>query len=477
MGDDLLLSNGRIFTPAGKDGWAQAMAVQDGVIVAIGRDEEVRLSTSAATRQIDLGGRSVFPGLHDSHVHPLFAGLEHNGCAFPPGSTPEVITATVAECASRTAPGEWILGGNWIAAVFDEGEQNHALLDAAAPDNPVALINESHHTVWVNAAAMQQAGITADTPDPTGGVIDRDGAGEPTGILRESAQGLVDAVIPPPTLEVRRQALEWASAHMLSYGITSYTIASVREPDLLPLSQLSAEGLIKQRVRGCIVWPGDELNPRSEQLIEARHQFETSRLKLDCVKMFLDGVPTESHTGAMVAPYEGSTELGMLMIPQGALERGVARYDRQGLHIKFHAAGDGAVRAGIDAVEAARTSNGYGGQSHHIGHSTFVHPDDIPRAVPAHLAWGFSPYIWYPTPMAAVDVANAVGKQRMLRWLPIREAIDTGALVMVGSDWSIPGSGHARRFLHRRGQPLRRAHHPPAPHPGAEYLHRRRTGI
>ncbi|MDP6470658.1 MAG: amidohydrolase [Pseudomonadales bacterium] len=435
-GLDLLLVNAQVYTP---DGWMQAMAVRDGLIVALGSNAAVEKLVEHGTEVLDLKQQAVFPGLHDSHVHPMFAGLEQNSCGFPAGASRQIITAAVAECANRAQAGEWIVGGNWVGAVFGEGEQNSTFLDAVAPDNPVALTDEAHHSLWVNSRALLLAGISADTPDPQGGRIDRDAQGEPTGVLRESAERLVRAVIPAPSLNVRRQALVWASQEMLSYGITSYTVASVRRGDLEPLSALSAEGLIRQRVRGCIVWspPGNELSALSEQLIEKRHRYAQPRFRPDCVKIFMDGVPTESHTGAMLQPYEGTAERGMLLIPQAVLEEAVARFDRQGLHIKFHAAGDGAVRAAIDAVAAARARNGFGGPIHHVGHSTFVDSADIPRAITAQLGWEFSPYIWYPTPMAAVDVRRAVGDERMRRWVPIRDAIDTGALVVVGSDWSV----------------------------------------
>jgi predicted amidohydrolase YtcJ len=234
---------------------------------------------------------------------------------------------------------------------------------------------------------------------------------------------------------------------MLSFGITSFTVASVRTPDIGPLSALSAEGLIKQRVRGCIVWaPGpEEVNSISEMLIASRGYYAQPRFAPDCVKIFLDGVPTESHTGAMLEPYaDASTELadnrpekGLLLIPQDVLDRAITRFDRQGLHVKFHAAGDAAVRAAIDAVAAARQANGAGGPMHHVGHSTFVSLADIPRVREVGMAWEFSPYIWYPTPMAAVDILAAVGEQRMRRWVPIRDALATGALVVAGSDWSV----------------------------------------
>jgi len=441
---DLILTNGQVMTPAG---WAEAVAIGDGIIVGVGDSTTVAALRDRETEIVDLGGAAVLPGLHDSHVHALFAGLEQFACGFAPGASPQAIAEAVAACVAGTAPGAWILGGNWVAAVFEPRQQNRAFLDAVAPDHPVLLNDEAHHSVWVNSKALELAGITSDTPDPDGGIIERDGAGEPNGLLRESATRLVERAIPPASLAARREALILSTNQMLSFGITSFTVASVRTPDIGPLSALSEEGLIKQRVRGCIVWaPGpEEVNSMGETLIAARGTYARPRFTLDCVKIFLDGVPTESHTGAMLEPYEDALtdqaddrpEKGLLLIPQEILDKAVTRFDRQGLHVKFHAAGDAAVRAAIDAVAAARRANGSGGPMHHVGHSTFVAIADIPRVREVNMAWEFSPYIWYPTPMAAVDILAAVGEQRMQRWVPIREALDSGALVVAGSDWSV----------------------------------------
>ena len=441
---DLIMTNGQIRTPSG---WVEAMAMRDGVIVAIGEGDTIAAERGGETRIIDLGGATVLPGLHDMHVHPLFAGLEQFNCGFEPGASAQTIAEAVKACAADKPPGEWIQGGNWVAAVFEPGQQNSAYLDAVAPDNPVVLTDEAHHSVWVNSVALQLAGITRDTPNPQGGIIERDASGEPNGLLRESATRIVRRMIPPASDDARRKALVLAANQMLSFGITSFMVASVRGSDIGPLSALSGEGLIKQRVRGCIVWvpePAD-VNHASETLIAERANYDRPRFATDCVKIFLDGVPTESHTGAMLEPYQddlsdpGDTrpEKGLLMIPQDVLDKAVARFDRQGLLIKFHAAGDAAVRAAIDAVAAARKTNGFGGRMHHVGHSTFVSQADISRANDVHMSWEFSPYIWYPTPMAAVDIRAAVGDERMKRWVPIREAVRTGALVVAGSDWSV----------------------------------------
>ncbi len=440
--NDLIMTNGQIKTPTG---WVEAIAIRDGIITSLGDTKSIKALANENTQVIDLDGDTVLPGLHDSHVHVLFAGMEQFTCGIKPGASPELITKTVKACAANMKPGEWLLGGNWVGAVFNPGQQNTAFLDAIAPDNPVILNDESHHSIWVNSKALELAGITRDTPNPDGGIIERDSSGEANGLLRETATNLVERLVPPASEEAKRTALILATNQMLSYGITSYTDASIRSHNIGPMADLSAEGLIKQRIRGCLVWtPGANSEMSAgEKLIENRAFYERGRFAPDCVKIFMDGVPTESHTGAMVEPYadakkgdDNRPEKGILMIPQDKLEKAVIFYDSQGLNIKFHAAGDGAARAALDAVAVARKINGFGGPTHHVGHGTFVHEDDIPRAYGLQMTWEFSPYIWYPTPIAE-DVKVAVGAERMKRWVPIRDALDTNVNVVAGSDWSV----------------------------------------
>lgn len=439
---DVVLTGGDIYTPTG---WAKSMAVRKGVIIAVGNTADVEKLAGPATRRVDLKGSAVLPGLVDSHVHVTFAGLEQFACRITPGSPAKAIAEAVRGCAARAKPGEWITGGNWVAAGFKSGEQNKAFLDRIAPNNPVALIDESHHSLWVNSAALKLAGITAKTADPAGGVIDRDAKGEPTGLLRETAARLVNAVIPEPSREQLKAALTLSSGQMLSYGITAFADAGITAADVGAMSELSASGVLKQRVRGCMRWTplaGDTPAASGMALIEGRAAYSTERFHLDCVKVVLDGVPTESRTAFMLDPYlvhghGDAPTRGLPMIKPELLNPAIANFDRMGLTVKFHAVGDAAVREAIDSVAYARKTNGWGGPSHDVGHNSFVAIEDIERVRDLHMVWEFSPYIWYPTPIAAQDIRGVIGDERMKRWIPIRDAVETDGLVVAGSDWSV----------------------------------------
>jgi predicted amidohydrolase YtcJ len=439
---DLILSHGEISTPGG---WAQAMAVRGGVILAVGDEAAVAQFKGAKTQVVDLNGAAVLPGLHDMHVHPTGAGLWQARCMFPQGSSAQVVVDAVKACVAKRGKGAWITGGSWDAASFGKSPPHRALLDKVSPDNPVYLNDISGHSALVNSKALALAGITKATPNPPGGIIERDAKGEPTGVLRESGSAAVSRLVPPATPEENAAALKWSLDQMLSQGITSFTDAGTSEDIMQAYATLADQGVLKQRVRGCFMWRpttfSSPKNPAGDP-IERLNVYARDRFKPDCIKLVLDGVPTDGHTAAMVDPYEDASHAeeararGLLMIPPEPLKAAVVDFDRRGLTVKFHAAGDAAVRAGLDAIEAARKANGYSGLMHDVGHNSFVQMSDIARGRGIGATFEMSPYIWFPNPIIP-DIAKAIGPERMKRWIPVKDAIDAGALVVPGSDWPV----------------------------------------
>jgi hypothetical protein len=324
---------------------------------------------------------------------------------------------------------------------------DRAALDAVTTGHPALLDDTSGHSSWANSLALSMAGITRDTPNPQGGIIERNASGEATGILREGAADLVRQHIPKPSDAEVRAALKWSTHQMISFGITSYTEASVgfvagSPAELAAYAALADAGVLKQRATLCLTWaPGSD---EAESAIAARNLYARPRVAPDCVKIFLDGVPTDGHTAAMLEPYTGTlagrdddaARMGMLLVPPAALDAAVTRFDAMGLTVKFHAAGDGAVRAGLNAIAAARRSNGFSGLMHNVGHCTFVAPEDIGRARGIGATFEVSPYLWGPSPIND-DITAAVGAEVIKRVWPVREMIDAGALVVPGSDWSV----------------------------------------
>jgi predicted amidohydrolase YtcJ len=450
---ELVLTNGQVKTP---DGWAEALAISGAEIIAVGDSATISERVGDGTEVVDLSGNTVLPGFHDMHVHPVFGGMiysgaDHANCKIEQGSSLEMLLETLRECVARVSDAEWVRGGQWDA--FALGQSPHrSRLDTVSPDTPVLINDTSGHSAWANSRALEIAGITADTPDPAGGIIERDANREPTGVLREAGIGLVRSHIPRPSEKMVREALEWALQVMLANGITSYTEASNgfvagAASELNAYTAIADDGLLKNRVRICLNLRADNWMPEdqdTEYLIENRKQFERDRLTLDCIKIFLDGVPTDSHTAAMLEPYADMVEgrddeasrYGMLLAEQAFTNEAVTRFDKEGLAVKFHAAGDAAVRSGLDAIESARQANGMSSVRHDVGHATFIAKEDLARAKELNATFELSPYLWSPSPIND-DITKAIGEERIRRVWPFREAIDSGALVVPGSDWAV----------------------------------------
>lgn len=429
---DLVLYNGHVLTPSG---WVSAVASSDGAIVALGDDALARASAAANARMIDLHGQTVLPGLHDMHAHPISAGTAEMQCQIAPDSTMERLLATTAACVKAKKPGEWVVGRAYEPAALGAAP-NKALLDTIAPDNPVILTDVSIHASWANSAALRLAGITRDTPDPKGGVIDRDANGEPTGILREAAAFIAREKVPAASRADNVRALQWALDKMMSYGIVAFDDALVTTDAAQAYADLADSGKLKPFVRGCLI-------STDPHLITYRQVYARARFEPTCIKILTDGVPNDSHTAAMLDPYRPVRGVphderpnGLLMIPPAQLARDVTRYDAMGFTVKLHAAGDAAVHESLEAIAAARKANGFSGQMHDVAHNSFVAPSDLVRAHDIGATLEFSPYIWFDSPIVR-GVQQAVGPERMKRWIPVKEALDAGVFVIPGSDWNV----------------------------------------
>lgn len=427
----LIVHNAKVYMP---DGWKEAVAVSNGRFVAAGANRDILPLRADSTRVIDLKGRTLLPGLHDSHSHPVLGGAKLRECTLAPGSTARQLLDTVAKCVAQSRPGEWITGGGWDMTALD-APPTRQMLDAVAADNPVMLIDSSYHSRWINSRAMKIARITRTTPNSDGGVIVRDKRGEPTGILSENAAALVEAHIPPPDPAQTVADLRAALKIMLSYGITSFVDAMTNDAASRAYETLDRSGELKQRAIGCLRYePGAAAS--FEQLGYSGRRFSS-----DCIKVLLDGVPLTPRTASVLVPYVGLEHdakhaHGLLIWKQEQLNALVTDADRAGFTVKLHAAGDGAVRQAVNAVLAAREANGYLGRMHSIAHVGWLGAGDAGKARKAGAVLEFSPYVWAPSANNEV-VRSVVGDERMTSWYPAREAIDAGAVAIAGSDWPV----------------------------------------
>lgn len=450
---DLVLENGRFYLR--EDGWAQAVAIHDGAIVAIGDDAAIVDWKGTGTQVVNLGGRAVLPGFHDMHVHPQFGGFTQQQCKIPHGSAPDQIRKVVKDCAADKKKGEWIIGRGWTQSVFDDiGGAHKSLLDEAAPDNPVLLGDETGHSSWANSAALKIAGITRDTPNPAVGVIEHDSTGEPNGLLRESAGWMVRAFVPEATEQQSEDALRFGFETLLANGITSIrdaavgTLLGTQADPMAPLAvyaSLYDQGVKMPRSELCLVWvydiSGDDAG--FEARYAQRNLYRRPLVSPSCVKLIGDGVPGDGHTAFMLEPYEGVEEsdpeqykYGFMNVPPVVVKKLVPRFDADGISMLIHCCGDACARTAVDAIELARKQNGYSGRMHQVGHNNFTKKVDLERGSKLGVGFEFSAYLYYYSP-ATQTYLTAIGEERFERYKPVKDAFDAGAVVMTGSDWPV----------------------------------------
>jgi hypothetical protein len=438
---DLVLTGGRIATMDASRSWASALAVRDGRIVAVGPDAAVRPSIGASTRVIELRGRTVTPGFQDAHVHPVHGGLAMLRCDLHADeeSGPGL---DVIEAYARAHPDEaWIRGGGWYMAAFEGGTPRREDLDRIIPDRPAFLTNRDGHGAWVNSKALELAGITAATLDPADGRIERDADGTPSGTLHEGAMDLVLRLMPDDTPAELEEGLRLGQRHLHEFGVTAWQDAIV-EPHAEERAYvaLAGRGELTGRVVGALWWDHHRGADQIEELVARREATAIGRYAPTSVKLMMDGV-LENFTGAMLEPYGdghgGTTDnRGLLQIDPDGLATWVPALDALGFQPHFHAIGDRAVRASLDAVEAARRANGPSDTRPHIAHIQVIHPDDIPRFRELDVAANAQP-LW-ASHETQMDVLTIPFIGERWRWqYPFRSLKAAGAVVAMGSDWSV----------------------------------------
>jgi predicted amidohydrolase YtcJ len=444
---DLILSDGQIYTADG--GWAKAMAIRHGVVLAVGDQSDVDALKGPATRVMDLHDRTVLPGFHDMHLHPMGAGQMLTSCVLKREATPDEIRTTVKACAARKKKGEWITGGSWVNDVFKSAPQDRALLDEAAPDNPVILMDETGHSSWANSLALKIAGVDRNTKDPLNGAIEHRPDGEPNGLLRETAANLVRSKVPRTTPEENAANIKAALDEMLKNGITSAQDAWANDDSLTGMDTLADRGDLKIRIKACIGWAYNitGVDQNFEAVYARRSLYRRDRVSPNCVKVANDGVPGESHTAAMLEPYAtdvpgdtaGVRRYGIMTTPPEVLKKIVTRFDRDGMSMLIHCTGDACARAAVDAIEAARNANGYSGVLHQVGHNDFTTAYDLKRGRALGATFEYSAYLYYWNGVTRTYL-KALGPERFKRFKPLRETIDDGALALEGSDWPVSPS-------------------------------------
>jgi predicted amidohydrolase YtcJ len=332
----------------------QAIAVTGDKIVAIGSNEEIQKLKGPKTQVIDLGGHFAMPGFNDAHVHLGSGGFEKLNVDLVGSKSLDDMKQRIAARVKTAAPGEWIQGRGWDHTLWAEQKTpTRADIDAVTGDHPAIFNRVDGHIAIANSAALKAAGVTAQSPDPHGGKIDRDDKGEPTGILRETAMGAVFEKIPPPSAAQRRRAAELALEDAARWGITSAQDNSDWE-DFLTYEQMEKEGKLTLRIAEWLPFDASV-----EQLVKMRqhHSQKDPMLHTTMLKGFMDG-SLGSRTAAMLAPYDDDPKnSGIPRYEQDKLNAMAAERANDDFQIGFHAIGDRGARMALDAFAYAGQKN------------------------------------------------------------------------------------------------------------------------
>ena len=422
-----------------------ALAVTDGRIAAVGASADVEPMIGSRTRVIRLGGETLLPGFQDAHIHPIQGELTAMSCDLNHLEVHQFGDA-IAAYAARHPEREWIVGAGWSVTDFPDAAPQRSTLDSLVPDRPVWLWSRDGHSAWVNSRALELAGITAATEDPPGGLIVREPDGSPSGTLRERAMSLVEELVPHPSAEMHAAALTAVQRRLHALGITAWQDASVYDAKAcavqLEAYRAAAEAdSLQARVEAALFWDPGRGIEQVEGLLEQRANASVGRLRAGTVKIWVDGV-VEGLTAAMLDPFLESdgrvtSNRGLAHVPPAPLREAVVALDRAGLQVHLHAIGDAAVRSALDAIEAARASNGPTDLRHHIAHVQVIHPLDLPRFAALGATATMQPIWACHEPTMDERTIPFLGPERTAWQYPFAGLLRHGARLAAGSDWPV----------------------------------------
>jgi predicted amidohydrolase YtcJ len=430
---DLVLLSAKIWTGDPARPSAEALAVRRGRIEALGRNSDIDALRGGATRVLDGRGRRVVPGFIDAHTHMAMGGFNLLSVDLRRAADENEFTEQLARFAATRPAGEWITDGAWDHEQWPGARlPTRAMLDPATGDRPTCISRQDGHMAVCNSLALKLARITRETPDPPGGVIVRDGAGEPTGILKDAAMDAIWVVRPARTLAEVTEALRAAMRHAGKNGVTSVQDLPGNSRDLEAWETLRAGGELAVRV---------SYRPPLAQWRKARDKRaemdNDEWLRIGGVKGFADG-SLGSGTALFFEPYDDDPgNRGVFAaeaIPLETLEERVAAADAALLPVEVHAIGDRANAEVLGVFERVSRRNGPRDRRFRIEHAQHLRPADIPRFAALGVIASMQP-------CHAIDdgrwAERRIGRARAQTAYAFRSLLDAKAVLAFGSDWDV----------------------------------------
>lgn len=464
---DLVFTNGKVITVDSDFSIKQAVAVQDGKIIAVGANDEIEKCIGDNTKVLDLKGKPILPGINESHMHAPFFGATRPPLALdltsPAVKSIKDMVSALDDKVKAMKPGEWIRGFGWAQNSLEECISDPTRLprkgdlDAVSPDNPVAFTDFSCHTLLVNSKVLEMAGVNKDTPDPPSGEMERDSkTGEPTGIFKEpDAQALVSKVVPLLTRQEKKAALLKALALLNANGVTSFTdaaigpggenyVSGVMSGEFVNIyKELLEEGMLTARANVLLLYGGYgaltiEDIKNNIKTFEIPTDIDKSWLNFPGIKIFADGMPL-THTSWMNKNYIGKgAGHGASVVPgksdkeqRKKLIEMIEYVHSKGYQIGVHATGDQAIDAAVDGFVKAIEEQPLGDPRHYIIHGDFISREKAEALAKHNCGISMQPYI---KSMIADFEIKVVGKKRAAYEFPTRTVLDAGLKLTSSSD-------------------------------------------
>ncbi|HUF66088.1 MAG TPA: amidohydrolase [Gemmatimonadaceae bacterium] len=425
----LALVNARVWTADARRPWAEAVAVSGDRIVAVGSSAEVQKLAGPETRVVDAAGRMVVPGFFDSHLHFVDGGHTLASVQLRDAPTPAEFVRRIREFAASAPPGTWITGGNWDHENWGGELPTRQWIDSVTQNNPVWINRLDGHMSLANGLALAAAGVTSATADVEGGVIERTAQGEPTGILKDNAKGLVSRVVPPVQPDIDDHALDAAMNYVAALGITSVVnMGDWNDVDVF--RRAHGTGRLRTRIYAAVPLSSWS-RLRDEVAANGRGDYW---LRIGGLKAYVDG-SLGSRTAAMLQPYnDAPDEKGVFVTRRDSLYEWTRDADAAGLHVMVHAIGDAANRMQLDIFEQVARENGVRDRRSRIEHAQHLNPADVPRFAALGVIASMQPY-------HAIDdgrwAGRRVGPHRIGEAYVFRSLVDSRARLAFGSDWDV----------------------------------------
>lgn len=437
---DVVLSNGAVYTVDKKSSWAEAVAVRGDKIVYVGTDEGAKAYIGKDTKVTDLKGQMVLPGFIDSHTHASkTTGLIYSIDLFD-GESVEEYVATIEKFVKEHPNEPTLQGRGWSNPVVPGIGPRKEVLDKIVPTTPLALTSDDGHSLWVNSAALKLAGITKDTPNPEGGIIERDPkTGEPSGTLRESAMDLVLAKIGGYTVQQYKSGIEAYQDKAVERGVTT-----VRDPDMLrypnvleAYEELAKEDKLTIRFRNAITANPEKGPEQVAEFVKIRERNENPLFQVNAVKIFLDGV-VEGATAYLEKPYVHKETHGELIWKQDVYNQTAVALDKAGFQLHVHSIGDASTRIALDGMELAEKQNGKRDARHSLVHLQLVNESDFARFKNLGAVGIVQPF-WFMQEEGYYDEIEVpyLGRERAEKEYPMKSFLNHGARVASSSDYIV----------------------------------------